>query len=204
MKLVTNLSWNGCSVTDGLRLAWRESREAGAVHFVSGGNDGDSNGADFPCNEDWINCSVNLTYAGTAPQLNPTSNYGAFVDFAAPGTRIYTTDRAGSAGFCPLLGSPICDTGSADYAYMDGTSFSSPLSAGVAAMVWAMNPTLDPPAVEWVLQQTAVDLGATGYDAVFGFGLPRMWQAVMLAESLIFFNGFEDGSTLFWSSVVGN
>lgn len=51
------------------------------------------------------------------------SNYGTTVDIAAPGVAIYTT------GYNNV------------YNTVDGTSFSSPITAGAAALVWAKNPT---------------------------------------------------------------
>ena len=52
--------------------------------------------------------------------------------FSAPGVAVYTTDRTGTAGWI-----------SGDYVYAGGTSFASPYTAGVAALVLSMNPALD-------------------------------------------------------------
>jgi serine protease len=51
------------------------------------------------------------------------SSYGNTVDIAAPGVGIFTT------GF------------DSDYESVDGTSFSTPITAGAAALVWSQNPT---------------------------------------------------------------
>jgi hypothetical protein len=50
-------------------------------------------------------------------------------------------------------------------------------------------------ALEWVMQESAVDLGAPAWDGQFGWGLPRMDAAIARAGSLVFFDGFETGTT---------
>ncbi len=51
------------------------------------------------------------------------TNYGTTVDISAPGVGIYTAQFDD------------------DYTTVDGTSFSSPITSGAAALVWAKNPT---------------------------------------------------------------
>lgn len=51
------------------------------------------------------------------------SNYGFGVDIAAPGNPIYSTSKSGA------------------YVDMSGTSMAAPNAAGVAALIWSVNPT---------------------------------------------------------------
>ena len=51
-----------------------------------------------------------------------------------------------------------------------GTSMAAPHVAGVAAMLMQQGIT-DPAAIEEILEKTAVDLGKTGRDNEYGFGL---------------------------------
>ncbi len=60
---------------------------------------------------------------GSVDQLQSTSNYGAWVDIAAPGCDIRTTTRVGTG------------TGGTDYINVTGNSFSAPLVAGAAAIL---------------------------------------------------------------------
>ena len=62
-----------------------------------------------------------------------------------------------------------------------GTSASTPLVAGAAALVKAANPSLSPSQIRTILQQTAQDLGKPGYDKFFNFGLVNAAAAVQAA-----------------------
>ncbi len=94
------------------------------------------------------------------------SNYGKMVDFAAPGVGIWTTARGNG------------------YGAVSGTSFSSPVTAAVAALVMAANPALLPADVEAVLQNSADDLGTAGWDTYYGFGRVNAARAVTLARQV--------------------
>ncbi len=86
------------------------------------------------------------------------SNYGSWVDVAAPGVDIYsTTPTAGSEFF-----------GSASYDVGDGTSFSSPLVAGEAALIAAQQPGISVADL-----RTAVTASAHGF-AGQGLGTGRV------------------------------
>ncbi|GAA6186755.1 S8 family serine peptidase [Aliiglaciecola sp. NS0011-25] len=61
--------------------------------------------------------------------------------------------------------------GNTDYAYYNGTSMASPHVAGVAALVWANNPSCSASQVRSALGATAFDLESTGRDNQTGYGL---------------------------------
>lgn len=62
------------------------------------------------------------------------------------------------------------DTGDG-YAFLDGTSMATPHVSGVAALVWANNPTATNQDIRNALAVTAQDLGAAGRDNAYGYGL---------------------------------
>src|SRR5690606_22453618 len=64
-------------------------------------------------------------------------------------------------------------------AALSGTSFACPFTAGVAALVLSVDPSLTPSEVEGVLAATAMDLGGAGKDDSFGHGLVRAGAAVL-------------------------
>ncbi len=91
------------------------------------------------------------------------SNVGSYVDIAAPGVNIYNAYDGGS------------------YAYESGTSQATPHVAGLAALVWAKNPSYTAAQVWNRITSTAVDLGTTGVDTSFGAGRIDVQQALSLA-----------------------
>ncbi len=82
------------------------------------------------------------------------STWGPFVDLAAPAGDVLAAD-------------PTLSTG---YGLGDGTSFSAPLAAGAAALLWSINPSLTAAEVRGILYDTAADLGDAGWDEVYGWG----------------------------------
>ena len=79
------------------------------------------------------------------------------VELAAPGVDIYSTI-------------PGSDNTSA-WAYWSGTSFSTPHVSAVAALIWSKYPRKSNEAVRGALQAGALDLGPTGRDPSYGYGL---------------------------------
>jgi len=67
------------------------------------------------------------------------------------------------------------------YEYMDGTSMACPHVAGLALLVWSANQDLTNDEVRDVIESTADDLGAPGWDQQFGYGRINAHQAVALA-----------------------
>jgi subtilisin family serine protease len=62
--------------------------------------------------------------------------------------------------------------------FFDGTSMATPHVAGIAGLVLGKNPSLSPNDVRTILDSTATDLGASGYDTVFGHGLVNATAAL--------------------------
>lgn len=93
------------------------------------------------------------------------STYGPAVNIAAPGVGIYTTANGGG------------------YRSASGTSFSSPIVAGAAALVLSKRPDYSPAQVDSVLRSTSVDLGTVGTDQYFGAGRVNAYAAVAQAAS---------------------
>lgn len=65
------------------------------------------------------------------------------------------------------------------YAFYQGTSMASPHAAGVAALMLSVDPTLTPGAIRFALRGTADDLGSSGRDDVYGYGLVNAYRALL-------------------------
>lgn len=63
-------------------------------------------------------------------------------------------------------------------AMLSGTSMASPHAAGVAAIILSKNPNLSPDEVRAILRSSAEDLGAAGWDPVYGYGRINARRAV--------------------------
>jgi hypothetical protein len=183
---VTNNS-NGYPFTSSVfALRYEETRAAGMVHFASAGNNGIRN-LWYPSLLPSVNAIAAIQPTGTRASF---SNFGPGMAFTGPGQNLFATDRTGSAGW--VAG----DYGSDFW----GTSFSSPMIAGVAALLISHAPSLDADQVEELLKVCSVDLGAAGWDEVYGWGLPKAGCGMEAIE--VFSDGFESGDVSRWSEVM--
>jgi len=64
-----------------------------------------------------------------------------------------------------------------NYAYFDGTSMATPHVSAIAALIWSYAPKCTNAQVRTALTSTAMDLGATGRDTKFGYGLVQAQRA---------------------------
>src|SRR3989338_1282189 len=94
------------------------------------------------------------------------SEYGSWVDVAAPGVSIYSTWNDGSS---PSNPQPYCDSATDCYKYASGTSMSTPITAAAAALIWSM-PSYGTSAVSVRnrLESTADKIAGTGSYWIFG------------------------------------
>ena len=88
-------------------------------------------------------------------------------DISAPGTDILSTSKTGS------------------YVSKNSTSMASPAVAGVAAMLFAYEPSLTPQNAQTLLEQTATDLGDTGWDSETGYGEVDAYHALQVLSARI-------------------
>ncbi len=122
-----------------------------------------NNGTDIGLPDDPNIITVSATDSNDA--MASWSSFGDIVDVSAPGVSILTTTNGGGTGT------------------WNGTSFSSPVTAGVVAMIMAANSALSPSEVENVLESTAKDFGAAGKDKYYGYG--RVDASAAVAKALI-------------------
>jgi len=140
-----------------IQSAAQYMRSKGGVVVVSAGNDGIDTGV-AP-----TDTMITVSATDTTDAKTSWSNYGTAIGLAAPGVHIYTTNRGGGYGYCV------------------GTSFASPIVAGVAALIIARRPDLTAAQVASVLFGSADDLGTVGKDTFFGYGRVNAQAAVAAA-----------------------
>lgn len=140
------------------------AKAAGTVVVASAGNSGDwGNPENVPAS-----CDGTFTVAALGPSLNTTywSSFDATVDIAAPGEDVLSAD------------STVADRSPTPHVFASGTSMSSPVVAGVAALVIEQHPTWTPDQVQNKITATAEDLGVPGRDPKYGWGAVDAANAV--------------------------
>jgi len=161
-KVIMNLSFGApCSSSsieqDAIDNAWSK----GVLIVAAAGNDGRSE----PICPAARNHVLAVSATDEDDNLASFSNFGSFVDLSAPGVNIVTTWNRSR------------------YVYASGTSFSSPIVAGVAGLIWSLNPNLTNDEVAQLLKDTSDDLGSPGYDIYFGSGRVNSNTALQAAQS---------------------
>lgn len=143
---VVNLSYRMAAYST-IDTAAKYLRGKGGLLFVAAGNDGNDPG--WPDFDSFI--AVGATTSSDTKAS--WSNYGTYIDIVAPGSGVYST------------------TGASSYGSMSGTSFASPIAAGVAALAFSLNPSFTPEQVESFIFGSCKDLGTAGEDTLYGHGL---------------------------------
>jgi hypothetical protein len=156
---VLNISIGGSSSSSTLQSAVDSAWNKGALIFASAMNNNNST----PYYPAACNHVVAVTATTSTDTKASFSSFGTWVDISAPGASIYTTKDGGG------------------YGYWNGTSFASPLTAGLAALIWSINPSLINTQVYDILTQNADDLGTLGYDQYFGYGRINALKSLLAA-----------------------
>lgn len=138
------------------------AEQKGVLLIAATGNDGDRYSDKIEIKYPAAYPSV-LAVGGILPdmEVDSRSNSGPEIDVVAP-WHVFTTSMGG--GYRPA----------------EGTSMSAPQVAGVAALVWSINPSLKPYQIREHLRRTAQDVGETGWDSSSGYGMLRADKAVMM------------------------
>jgi len=170
---VLSCSWHiidddNCDIAAAIHKAVTLGRGGkGCVVVFSAGNNGNNHNVNYPA------CLDDVIAVGAVHQNGTIWNYsqtGPKLNLVAPsgGSDVVTLDLTGSFG-----------DDSTDYRHnFGGTSAACPQVAGVAALMLSVNPSLTAAQVKTKLQQTAVDLGTSGFDTIYGYGLVNAYAAV--------------------------
>lgn len=130
---VISMSWGGEEPSLSIRAAIQYALEHGCVLVAAAGNKGNDT-PEYPAAFPGV---IGVAASDHNDSLAWFSNYGDWVDIAAPGVDIYST--------------LYNDT----YALMSGTSMAAPLVAGVAGLILSREPVLSPESVRQKLLDSA-------------------------------------------------
>ncbi len=183
---IINLSLGSTHYDPTLEAAIQQAQVDGALVVCAAGNNAQNNDPTSPNPLD--NTNPNSFYPATLPEPNiisvgastssdtmaSFSNYGPnSVDVFAPGQNIAST-WPGST-----------------YWYMSGTSMATPMVSGIAALMWARNPTLTYAQIKSDIMNSVTKVPALASDAISG-GVVNAYAAVQAASApvALTFNGF--------------
>ena len=151
---IINMSFGIAQTEDALAAAIDSAYGSGILSVVAAGNGGTNAASYSPAN---VDCALTVSNMQQNKTLYSGSNYGSVVDLAAPGTGIVSSYLNG------------------DYKSMTGTSMATPFVSAAAAMVETDLGTASTPArVSSLLCRNAEDLGNSGKDEKFGWGLVNL------------------------------
>ncbi|MDP3994113.1 MAG: S8 family serine peptidase [Candidatus Doudnabacteria bacterium] len=173
-NIIAALQWavdNGMQVTNNsygagsdpgatVKAAFDNSAAAGIFHAAAAGNSGNcagkGNNVGYPARYDSVMAVAATNKSDSRPCFSST---GVAVELSAPGVSINSTQLGGG------------------YVKFTGTSMASPHVAGAAALVIAAGVTNNDE-VRAILNSTADDIGATGKDTHYGYGLVNVAAAI--------------------------
>lgn len=171
---VINLSLGYSYPSRALEDAVNYAYERGVTVVAAAGNDG-TDEVLYPAA--FENC-IAVGAVQYDKDLAPYSNYGDGLDLVAPGGNL-EVDQNYDGFEDGILQETFAAFGIGwGYWFSTGTSMASPHVAGVAALVKSIHPEYGPDDIRQVLQDTAQDLGAPGWDERYGYGLIDAYAAV--------------------------
>ncbi|MEO8346719.1 MAG: S8 family peptidase [Betaproteobacteria bacterium] len=178
---VINLSVGGESPCDDQVQAMLDQiLDAGVFIAVAAGNE-NANADDYtPSGCAGVSTVAAIDYFGARASY---SNFSTAMDIAAPGGDISRNGYSDSITSTWNDGSTVATDPS--YGYADGTSFSTPEVAGVAALMLAVNPALKPAQIKALMAQSASPF-AVGSDCPTkgcGAGILNAFGAVKAAQA---------------------
>ncbi|GBR74276.1 putative peptidase [Candidatus Termititenax aidoneus] len=166
---VINMSLSGPSFSQYEKEAVAYAAARGVILVAAMGNSNDTAPLDavrYPA------AFAEVIAVGSVDSRNQLSGFSVrgrgaqTVELLAPGENIYST----------YAGSSYASGGS-------GTSYAAPLVSGLAALLKGQNPQLKAGQIRQLLRDTSDDLGAAGYDPLYGFGLINVARALSGAPS---------------------
>jgi serine protease len=159
------------------------------IVVASAGNDANA-ALVYPASFDGV---VSVSAVDMNKALAPYSNFGSKVDVSAPGGNMaqdqngdgYPDGVLSTGGDASKSTSP-CSPVTCNYVFLQGTSMAAPHVSGVIALMKSVHSSMSPSDFDSLLASGAIteDLGASGRDDRYGYGLIDANRAVVQAQAL--------------------
>ncbi len=187
---VINMSLGSSSPSTLIRMACDTAWNRGKLLIAASGNNG-SYGISYPAAFPSVIAVGSIGTNGYYIYLAPYSNYGPEQEITAPGGDANT-------GYCILSTLPINsyeDIGSG--CMWVGTSMAAPYVSGVAALIFSIRPSINNSTARTILRNSTFDLGSSGWDMYYGYGMICAHCAVLNAMTDISENNQNQNFKLF-------
>jgi len=158
------------TLRDAVNYAW----DSGAVLAAAAGNDG-GGGKYYPASYPKV---ISVAATDWNDDTASFSNFNDEVDISAPGVNVYSTFPTYDFTIGTNHGR------SKNYDVGSGTSMSTPHVAGLAALLFAQDSTRNNATVRSIIERSADDLGAAGWDRHYGWGRTNVFNALSGAVTL--------------------
>lgn len=189
---VISCSWGTENVSESVVDEIKSLYDAGITVLFASGNDGKSLDTSGLSDESEIEWVIGVGASGENNDVTSYSNYGANIDVLSPGgdsemsVGLLGLDDSGTQGSTDNYGLV-----SNNYSFGMGTSFATPVAAGVVALMYSVNPNITPAQVKKILIDTADKIGGTaasynnGFDEKRAYGKINAYKAVLEAQKLL-------------------
>lgn len=166
---VINMSWGGSGFSNTGQNIINYAYAAGCVNVAAAGNDNTSQ-IFYPAG---YNNVISVASTTTNDSKSGFSNFGSWIDVSAPGSAIRST----------YFNNNLQPT----YANLQGTSMASPMVAGLAGLVWSVNPEMTQTQVTECVVNTAdnIDNANGSFIGQLGSGRINALAAVQCAQTTV-------------------
>ncbi|WP_406609838.1 S8 family serine peptidase [Agarivorans sp. JK6] len=175
---VINMSLGGSGYDSAFDSVTQQAIASGVIVVAAAGNESTSQ---FSYPAAFANV-IGVSAVDAAKDLTSYSNYGSYIDVAAPGGD-GSADLNGDGYGDGVYSTYVAENGSsnsASYQYLNGTSMAAPHVAGVIGLMRQLNSELTTDDVLNLLAQGEItdDIGSDGFDQLYGYGLINAEKAV--------------------------
>lgn len=181
---IINLSLGGPGFSQTSQNTYNQAIAAGVIVIAAAGNENSSQ-LSYPASYDGV---ISVAASDFDNNRAPYSNFGSQIDITAPGgDGSKDNNNDGHAdGIFSLLVDDSTNIRKSAYVFYQGTSMASPHVAGVIALMRSVHPGLTPNDVDILLASGSItnDIGVSGRDDIFGYGLIDALKAVNEAQAL--------------------
>jgi thermitase len=157
---IISMSLGGYGDSELLHDAVKYAYAHGVLVIAAAGND-NTNVKSYPAAYDEV---VAVAATDESDGKAGFSNWGDWIELAAPGVNIYSTMPTYPVTLNYMYGYAM------NYDFLSGTSMACPHVSGEAALLWSRYPNRTRDWVRLWLRYTADDLGDPGFDVYYGYG----------------------------------